>query len=323
MSVATLNPFDLLNGDAPKSNKTASAPVASASVNANAKATTTTAKATTTNAKATQSTQSTAKTQRKPVAELNASLSLPTDGPKENTRRRGPRRDVPANERQAKRATDRHSRSGRAEGAGEKTMGAGKGNWGREGEVAESVEGEVVEAVESGEVAEESTIIEELPKRLTLAEYQASLKKPVVKASALRQVSSSVPAGAEVVKKPVESVYAPEIVKKAAVAAPAKKSTNAAAQKNNIDLSKYIAIKAVSSVEPRTERGERGERAQGDRRNGDRRSGDRDSTARNGDRTSNARNGDRTSNARTSTTSTSSAKVNLKDERSFPALGKN
>lgn len=317
MSVATLNPFDLLNGDAPKANKT-SAPAASASVNANAKATTTVKATTTTNAKATQSTQSTAKTQRKPVAELNASLSLPTDGPKENTRRRGPRRDVPANERQAKRATDRHSRSGRAESAGEKKMGAGKGNWGREGEVAESVEGEVVEAVESGEVVEESTIIEELPKRLTLAEYQASLKKPVVKASALRQVSSSVPAGAEVVKKPVESVYAPEIVKKAAVAAPAKKSTNAAAQKNNIDLSKYIAIKAVSSVEPRTERGER---AQGDRRNGDRRSGDRDSTARNGDRTSNARNGDRTSNARTSTTST--AKVNLKDERSFPALGKN
>lgn len=310
MSVTTLNPFDLLNGDAPAAanKKTVEQPAAAAAA--------ATAKPASKTAAPAKQSAAPAKTANKPVADVNATLSLPTDGPKENTRRRGPRRDVPANERQARRATDRQSRSGFGKKAdGEKKLTAGKGSWGKEGETPEMVEAEVspaaaasVESVtEEADAVEE--VVEDLPKRLTLAEYQAGLKKPAVPSAAPRRVASTLAAG-EVVKKPAEVVYAPEIVKKPAAAEAAPKAANKS-KAAEIDLTKYIAIKAVSSTEPRAERTDR----------------DRKGPIRSNSRNNNTtRGGDRRSGRPASAAPAAAAagpKVNLKDERSFPALGKN
>ncbi len=299
--MATLNPFDLLNGDAPR-------PVKKVVVEATpAKVVVAPTKAAPATKAATPIKAAPAKP-KKPV-EMNSSLGLPTDGVKENTRRRGPRRDVPANERQARRSTDRQPRSGYGRHEGEKKMTAGKGNWGKEGELVAAESTESITEVAAVESVEE-VIVEELPKRLTLAQYQAGLKKPVVASSAPRQVASvSAAVGVEVVKKPVENVYAPEIVKKTApVVKTAKKTSSAAAQ---IDLTKFIAIKAVSSTN---------EDAPKDRRNGnDRRTDGNDRRGGNDRRDGN----DRKSAAPRASTAPAAPKVNLKDERSFPALGKN
>lgn len=336
MSVTTLNPFDLLNEDAaPKTavKKTlAAAPVAAKPVVAAAPA----------------AAASSAKNSRAPAAkksstpfgsaELNANIpeKAPLRRGNNNTNTRRPAAtEAEGTERQERRRTDRHSRTGYKQDS-EKRMTSGKGSWGKaveQGEehvtvdesvaIAEAVEGVAIAREESAPT--EAAPVEVVVPHLTMAQYQATLKKPAVSATSTRKVTTTL-AKDQILKKESEVFVFPEIVKKAAAPA-AKKAEKAAA----VDLSKYISVKAVSSVEPRTERPERSERPD---RNSER-TGDRSAAPRNGEnrrssgnnRTSTSAPTNRTSTPkRESTTSTSTStpsapKMNLNDNRSFPALG--
>lgn len=285
MTVATLNPFSLLDGDAPRVPVKAETKSV-AKTDSASKPTATTAKTTTPSTKpAKTTTPSTKPTNTKNVdRELNTDAMPPTDRPKENHRRHhGPRRPAPTNERQARRQTDRHSRTGYKQD-GEKKMTAGKASWGREGEVvAEEV---VVDVSASNEdvasTTEEVEATAETMKHLTLAQYQAQLKKPSAIAAPKLRTVAPLKTTEVLNKKPLTTTEEK----------PVKKSSTAAAAANGkVDLSKYIAVKAVgetTEAEPR-------------RSFNDRKSHPASTTNNN---------------------TTTPVKVNLKDERAFPALGK-
>lgn len=274
MSVATLNPFALLDGDAPKTT-----PAETVQVKVTPAKTTTTTKT----AESKTKTAKTAEPKTKTIErELNVDAMPPTDRPKEPRRSNGngPRRPAPTNERQARRATDRHSRTGYKQD-GEKKMTAGKASWGREGEVLTAETVDASASVESVE-AEETVEIEEGVKHLTLAQYQAQLKKPSTIAAPKVRTVAPIKAGEVLNKKPLAS----ETLNKTTPTGTAK------ATANKIDLSKYIAVKAVGEIT--TEQPRQQQRS--------------------------------FNNDKKRPTSTNnvpaSPKVNLKDERAFPALGK-
>lgn len=318
MSVTTLNPFDLLNEDAvPKTTikKTlAAAPVA---VAAPAKAAAAKPAVAAVAASATNARNSKGPSRKSNnSAELNANVNEKTPLRRGNNNRR-PATETDGTERQERRRTDRHSRTGYKQD-GEKRMTAGKGSWGKaveQGEehvtVNESVA--IAEAIEGVEIVEESATeavpAEVVVPHLTLAQYQATLKKPVVSASTSTRKVTTTHAKDQILKKETEVFVFPEIVKKSAAPVAAKKTEKAA----GVDLSKYISVKAVSSVEPRTERTNRPE----------------SSVPRNVEnRRSSGNNRTSTTNKRDSTTSTttstpSASKMNLNDNRSFPTLGSN
>lgn len=283
MTVATLNPFALLDGDAPR--VPVKAETKSVTKTESAKPTT----ATTTTTKPNKTTTTPSNKPNKPTntknvdREINTDAMPPTDRPKENHRRNhGPRRPAPTNERQARRQTDRHSRTGYKQD-GEKKMTAGKASWGREGEVvAEEV---VVDVSASNEdvagTTEEVEATAETMKHLTLAQYQAQLKKPSAIAAPKLRTVAPLKTTEVLNKKPLTTTEEK----------PVKKSSTAAAAANGkVDLSKYIAVKAVGETtedEPRRSFNDRKSRP-----------------------------------ASTTNNTTTPVKVNLKDERAFPALGK-
>lgn len=282
MSVATLNPFALLDGDAPRA-----APAKTAAA-VEVKTTPAKTPAKTTEVKKTESkTPKTPKTPKNVERELNVDAMPPTDRPKEPRRSNGngPRRPAPTNERQARqarRATDRHSRTGYKQD-GEKKMTAGKASWGREGEIVSTETVDASASVESVPESVEESVesVEEGVKHLTLAQYQAQLKKP-----------SSIPAPKV---RTVAPIKAAEVLNKKPLATEANKTTTTAKTSttaNKIDLSKYIAVKAVG--ESTTEQPRQQQRSF---------------------------NNDKKRPISTNNVS-SSPKVNLKDERAFPVLGK-
>lgn len=316
MSVATVNPFDLLN-------ETVSVKAVVKAVAVKPAATTTTTKT----AGATKTAPTNAKgTTNKPVAEMNASINEKTPL---RTTTTGHSRATPGTDRQERRKTDRHSRTGYKQD-GEKKMTGGKGSWGKaveEGEehvsVDESVaiaEGDATETTTEAttETAEDSPVVPVVP-QLTLAQYQATLKKPATTANVARKVTTSIPASAQILKKNSEVFVFPEIVKKPVVASA---SASKKAEKITVDLSKYISIKAVSSGDrvERSERAERSDRPQRSERSERTERTDRPQrTDRSGDRNSSARRS--TNNSSTTTPSTAATKLNLKDDRAFPTLG--
>ena len=317
MTVATLNPFDLLNEDivVPKSKKTVTIKgeptVVLVSSNDKQK---------TPNKNKNNKNNTYASNKAVEVTELNANVPMPE---KSSIRRtpassRTSTTNVNSNERQERRKTDRHSRSGYKQD-GEKRMNGGKGSWGKavvsseqNVSVVESVaiaEGEIVE-VESND--EGSVVVTEQPVTtpqiaLTLAQYQATLKKSVQPANVTRKLSpSSVPTG-EILKKESEVFVFPEIVKKSVAHVPAvKKVSN---KKTEIDVSKYISVKTVGSLDNNGNVEQKRPEKEKENRN---------------ERERSSRTEQRSRNSRTSTTSTpaaSSSKLNLKDDRSFPSLG--
>ena len=319
MTVATLNPFDLLNEDVvPKTvvKKTTSAIPVTTSATKTATASATTKPVTTAAPASKKGTNS---------AELNANVSEKTPLRRNNNHTRRSTNSVSdglaaGTERQERRRTDRHSRTGYKQD-GEKRLTSGKGSWGKaveQGEenvtvdesvaVAEGTEDAVEEATSgnaSGAIASEPVV-----PHLTLAQYQATLKKPATAPTATRKITTSVPA-AQIVKKETEVFVFPEIVKKSAAAKKPTEKTTA----SSVDLSKYISVKAVSSVEPR-ERTERSRDTRPERTN--ERNGDNRRNSTNNNNSNNNRNSKRES---TTTTTTASSKLNLDDNRSFPALG--
>lgn len=315
MTVATLNPFDLLNEDLIKKNVTSTKTAVKTEVKPVA--------TTNTNAKATTNGAKPAAKPSNDKRELNANVTEKTPLRRGNHSNRRSE-NVNGNERQERRRTDRHSRTGYKQD-GEKRLTSGKGSWGKAVEageehvtVDESVA--VAEQIESIELEKQETeesaaavAAEPVVPHLTLAQYQASLKKPVLSATnSTRKVTTTLPAD-QIVKKETEVFVFPEIVKKSTAAAGKKsvKATESAA--TSIDVTKYISVKAVSSVEPR-ERSDRNNRSDRSDRNNrtDRNSNNRTS-----------RNNNNNNNNRTSTTSSSTKSMNLKDERSFPTLSKN
>lgn len=303
MTVATLNPFDLLNEDAvPKTavKKTVveAKPVAAAKEVKPVATTKDTAKPTNN------------RNSKNNTTEINANVSEKTPLRRNNNNRRS--NPTEGNERQERRRTDRHSRTGYKQD-GEKRLTSGKGSWGKaveQGEegvtvdesvaIAEAVEGIEISA-EAGEAAENA---EPTVAHLTLAQYQASLKKPVVASTATRKVTTTL-AKDQIVKKETEVFVFPEIVKKSNTSS-AKKSSSDSVKSAGIDVTKYISVKAVSSVEPRAERTDRPPRTNNadNRRNHE---GRRNSSNNNG-------------NKRESYTP-KPTKMNLNDDRSFPAVG--
>ena len=321
MTVATLNPFDLLNEDVKVVKKTTTVPVATTkAATANTKATPAATAAATKSAPAIKTvTRENNKKSNNNSSELNSNVEEKTPLRRNNTNsHRTPA--TAGTERQERRRTDRHSRTGYKQD-GEKRMTAGKGSWGKAVEGSEqhvSVDESVaiVEQVEALEVtgsAEESVevvVAEPVIPHLTLAQYQASLKKPVVSAtSAPRKITAS-HSDAQILKKDSEVFVFPEIVKKAPAA---KKSSVVPVA---VDLSKYISVKSVSSVEPRVEREPREKRDNRDSRDS------RDSNRNARDNNRNSRDTNRNSKQQQPATTTAAAtKLNLKDDRSFPALG--
>ena len=312
MSVATLNPFELLNEEVKtvKSVKTTTTTAAPAKTVAPVAAAKTAAPATAGKPKRTENKNK----KSAAVGELNAEVSEKTPLRRNNNNsRRAPA--APGNERQERRRTDRHSRSGYKQD-GEKRMTGGKGSWGKAVEGGEqhvsvdesvAIVEQVVESLEISEEAATEAVAEPVVPHLTLAQYQASLKKPVAATSAPRKVTTTLPA-AQILKKETEVFVFPEIVKKAPVA---KKSAAVAAEKSvGVDVSKYISVKAVGSVEPRVERAERSDRDRRDSRDN-----------RNNRNNNNNNNRNSTNNNNKTQQQQSATKLNLKDDRSFPTLG--
>jgi len=303
MSIASANPFALLDNESvvrvktevkavkatvPKMSKAPAAP----STN------TTTA---TTNTSTITTTANTA-TNNKPQATREMNTNVPSTGKTgESTRRRGPRHSPTeeVSERTERRRTDRHSRTGRKQDS-EKRMNGGKGSWGRPSEaIAESETVATEQPISVSPSVEEvvQEVTEALPARLTLAQYQAQLKKPVAAPALERRQVASLASDAQVIRKQEEVFVYPEIVKKKvfsasvpAVAAPA----------STINLSKYLSMKSAPSAGAASS--EKSDTTRGPRRD--------------------HRNATRAAPVATTTTTTSS-KLNLNDIRAFPILGKN
>lgn len=302
MTVATLNPFDLLNEDAVPKTSVKKTVVESKPVVASKEV------KPTKDIKDTSKPTNTRNAKNNTSAEINANVSEKTPLRRNNNNRRSNASE--GNERQERRRTDRHSRTGYKQD-GEKRLTSGKGSWGKaveQGEegvtvdesvaIAEAVEGIEING-EAGDAAAENA--EPTVAHLTLAQYQASLKKPVVASTATRKVTTTL-AKDQIVKKETEVFVFPEIVKKTTSA----KKSNDTVKSSGIDVTKYISVKAVSSVEPRAERTDRPPRTNNadNRRNHE------------GRRNSNNNNG----NKRESYTP-KPTKMNLNDDRSFPAVG--
>lgn len=253
------------------------------------------------------------------VRELNA--AVPADGKTgENTRRRGPRRNPATegavSERVELKRTDRHSRTGRKHD-GEKRMNGGKGSWGRATDAAPDAGAapeqaapasvSVEEGAEGVEGVETETAVETAPSqpaRLTFAQYQAQLKKPVSVPALERRQVASLAADAQVIKKAEDVFVFPEIVRKKAV--PGVSASSAAPAPAAIDLTKYLSIKSVpsqpsSSASP----------------------SDRPSAPGRGPRRDERRPYRTTSTSTSASTDATPAvhKLNLNDSRSFPTLG--
>lgn len=302
VSVATLNPFDLLNEDFVKKSAIVEAPKKVSEKKVPTTTSTPSKAATTSKANNTPTTKNS-------NVELNASIQEKTPLRKSSA---GPRSsNSSGNERQERRRTDRHSRTGYKQD-GEKRLSGGKGSWGKAVEgaeqhvsVSESVaiaEGSTVESPESNEQEEQEEKIPSVP-QLTLAQYQATVKKAALPSAVPRKiVASSNASTQQILKKETDVFVFPEIVKKSTTTE--KKTPVVAAKKNAVDVSKFISLKAVSSLEeaPRAPR------------SSDRQSNDRRGNDRNSKRSSTPSNNNNTATA-------TSSKLNLKDDRAFPSLG--
>lgn len=306
VSVATLNPFDLLNEDFVKKSAIVEAPKKVSEKKVPTTTSTPSKAATTSKANNTPTTKNS-------NVELNASIQEKTPLRKSSAAPRSS--NSSGNERQERRRTDRHSRTGYKQD-GEKRLSGGKGSWGKAVEgaeqhvsVSESVaiaEGSTVESPESNEQEEQEEKIPSVP-QLTLAQYQATVKKAALPSAVPRKiVASSNASTQQILKKETDVFVFPEIVKKSNTTE--KKTPVVAAKKNAVDVSKFISLKAVSSLEeaPRAPR------------SSDRQSNDRRGNDRNSKRSSTPSNNN---NNNTTPKTATSSKLNLKDDRAFPSLG--
>lgn len=311
-----MNPFDLLNEEL--NNKKTNVKTATA------KATATATKAKTTSATPSTPSTSSASATKPSTRELNANVNEKTPLRNNNRRSHNNNNSSNGNERQERRRTDRHSRSGYKQD-GEKRLTSGKGSWGKAVEageehvtvdesvaIAEQVEDLELENVadSSASASADAAVAEPVVPHLTLAQYQASLKKPaLVSSNAPRKVNTVLPTD-QIVKKETEVFVFPEIVKKSSKKTSTVKAAESTASSSAIDVTKYISVKAVSSVEPREPRSDREPRQQRGDRNNNRNSNNNNTNRKPNDRS-----------ARTSSTTPSTPKMNLKDDRSFPTLG--
>lgn len=312
MTVATLNPFDLLNEEVkPVKAVTKTVPVATAVTTKSAE-----------KLKENVIKRNKTENNKAVINELNPNVNEKTPLRNNNSRRTAA---PTGNERQERRRTDRHSRTGYKQD-GEKRMNGGKGSWGKAVEgneqhvsVDESV-AIVEEQVESLEITETFEAVENVEAaapviaHLTLAQYQASLKKPAgLTSSTPRKVTTSLPP-AQILKKESDVFVFPEIVKKA----PVKKGKASAPVAVAVDVSKYISVKAVASVEPRETRDsreKRDNRDSRDNRNRENRNNPRDN------RNSRQQYQPQQPQQSHQSQSQQQSKLNLKDDRSFPTLG--
>ncbi len=224
------------------------------------------------------------------------------DRPDRGAALRGGRRPAPPTNRNF----DRHSRSGRKQ-EGEKRQYSGKGNWGNPTDAAAeavATEETTTAAVENG--AEEFVVVEETATTpfITLDQYLAEKKKPVVAVPSARAANDGAKIDGEVVKK-TEDLYfqsSKPTATTAATAAGKKKQEKPAATKLTLQQLNAVIPGGINRP-PRPAREENPtprKDTRGSRNNGPRRGGNRD--------------------FRSAAPSRQVSNVNIKDAASFPAL---